>query len=158
MRRFVPLLLLALFGAPASGFHNEFLRDERGFDGGGIAIFTLVTSTPIGLGVLVGGYLAESWGRRPVAAIGLIAGSIGAVLSFVLAGPPMWIAKLLGNIVGAIAVPAMAVYGPELFGTHDRGRANALIVTAGVIGSAIGLVSRRVCPTGNPSIGKDLRR
>ncbi len=137
----VSLLLLALFGAPASGFHNEFLRDERGFDGGGIAIFTLVTSTPIGLGVLVGGYLAESWGRRPVAAIGLVAGSIGAVLSFVLAGPPMWIAKLLGNIVGAIAVPAMAVYGPELFGTHDRGRANALIVTAGVIGSAIGLVS-----------------
>ena len=38
-----------------------------------------------------------------------------------------------------IAVPALAVYGPELFGTHDRSRANALIVTVGVAGSAIGL-------------------
>jgi MFS family permease len=53
----------------------------------------------------------------------------------------MWAARLAGNVIGAVGVPAMAVYGPELFGTHDRGRANALIVTAGVIGSALGLVS-----------------
>lgn len=133
------LFLLALFAAPASGFHNEFLRDERGFTGGDIALFTVITATPVGIGVLIGGYLSESWGRRPVAAIGLIAGTIGTVLSFVVAGPAMWAAKLAGNIVGAIAVPALAVYGPELFGTHDRSRANALIVTVGVAGSAIGL-------------------
>ncbi len=133
------LFLLAMFAAPASGFHNEFLRDERGFSGGGIALFTVITATPIGIGVLAGGYLSESWGRRPVAAIGLIAGTVGTVLSFVVAGPAMWVAKLVGNIVGAIAVPALAVYGPELFGTHDRSRANALIVTVGVVGSAIGL-------------------
>ncbi|MEM9465991.1 MAG: MFS transporter [Actinomycetota bacterium] len=137
----ISLFLLAMFAAPASGFQNEFLREERGFDGGAISIFTIVTSTPIGLGVLVGGYLAESWGRRPVAAIGLVAAAIGTVLSFIVAGPSMWIAKLAGNIVGAIAVPAMAVYGPELFGTHNRSRANALIVTVGVVGSAVGLVS-----------------
>ena len=136
----VSLFLLAMFAAPASGFQNEFLRDERGFNGGDITIFTIVTSTPIGIGVLVGGYLAESWGRRPVAAIGLVAAAVGTVLSFVFAGPAMWVAKLVGNIVGAIAVPAMAVYGPELFGTHNRSQANALIVTIGVLGSAIGLV------------------
>ncbi|MEM8707774.1 MAG: MFS transporter [Actinomycetota bacterium] len=135
------LLLLALFAAPASGFHNEFLRDERGFSGGDITIFTLVTATPIGLGVLVGGRLSETWGRRKTAALGIVTGTIGTILSFVFAGPAMWAAKLAGNVIGAIGVPALAVYGPELFGTQDRGRANALIVTAGVIGSAIGLVS-----------------
>jgi MFS family permease len=41
----------------------------------------------------------------------------------------------------ASAVPALAVYGPELFGTHDRGRANGLVVTIGVMGSAVGLVT-----------------
>ena len=137
----VSLFLLAMFAAPASGFQNEFLREERNFTGTDITIFTLVTSTPIGIGVLVGGYLAESWGRRPVAAIGLVAAAIGTVLSFIVAGPAMWAAKLVGNIVGAIAVPAMAVYGPELFGTHNRSRANALIVTVGVVGSAVGLVA-----------------
>lgn len=137
----VSLFLLAMFAAPASGFQNEFLRDERGFTGGDITIFTIVTSTPIGIGVLVGGYLAESWGRRPIAAIGLVAAAVGTVLSFILAGPAMWTAKLLGNIIGAIAVPAMAVYGPELFGTHNRSQANALIVMIGVLGSAVGLVA-----------------
>jgi MFS family permease len=134
------LFLLALFAAPASSFQNEFLREERGFTGGDITIFTLVTATPIGIGVLLGGYLAESWGRKPVAAIGLVAAAIGTVLSFFVAGPAMWAAKLFGNVLGAIAVPAMAVYGPELFGTHDRSRANALVVTIGVAGSALGLV------------------
>jgi hypothetical protein len=52
----------------------------------------------------------------------------------------------------------MAVYGPELFGTHDRGRANALIVTdRRHVGSAIGLVSvgwlsdRSGTPSAQPS-------
>ncbi|NDH76950.1 MAG: MFS transporter, partial [Actinobacteria bacterium] len=129
------------FAAPASGFHNEFLREERGFSGSAITIFTLVTATPIGLGVLVGGRLSETWGRRKTAALGIVAGVVGTTLSFVFSGPAMWAAKLGGNVIGAVGVPAMAVYGPELFGTHDRGRANALIVTAGVVGSAIGLVS-----------------
>ena len=135
------LLLLALFAAPASGFHNEFLRDERGFSGVDITVFTLVTATPIGIGVLIGGRLSETWGRRKTAALGIISGVTGITLSFVFAGPAMWAARLAGNVIGAVGVPAMAVYGPELFGTHDRGRANALIVTAGVIGSALGLVS-----------------
>ena len=100
-----------------------------------------MTATPIGLGVLVGGRLSETWGRRKTAALGIVAGVVGTTLSFVFSGPAMWAAKLGGNVIGAVGVPAMAVYGPELFGTHDRGRANALIVTAGVVGSAIGLVS-----------------
>ena len=41
----------------------------------------------------------------------------------------------------AVAVPALAVYGPELFGTHERGRSNGLVVTVGVLGSAVGLVA-----------------
>ena len=100
-----------------------------------------VVITGLGTVTSLGHTVAESWGRRPVAAIGLVLGVIGNVLGFLLAGPLLWLAKGVGNILGAIAVPAMAVYGPELFGTHDRGRANALIVTAGVAGSAIGLVT-----------------
>ena len=65
------LFLLAAFAAPASGFQNEFLRDERGLSGTGITLFTVVTATPIGLGVLLGGHLSETWGRRPTAAVGI---------------------------------------------------------------------------------------
>ena len=61
-------------------------------------------------------------------------------LAFFSGGAALWILTLLGVVLGGIAVPALAVYGPELFGTHDRGRANGIIVTVGVVGSAVGLI------------------
>ena len=31
--------------------------------------------------------------------------------------------------LGAVAVPALVVYGPELFGTHERGRSNGIVIS-----------------------------
>lgn len=132
--------LLSLFFAPASSFQNDFLKDERGFTATEISIFTLATSTPGGLGVLLGGYLADRRGRRPVGAIGLVIGAGMATAAYFAPGIGLWIFTLVGVILGGIAVPALAVYGPELFGTTDRGRANGIIVTIGVLGSATGLI------------------
>lgn len=132
--------LLSMFFAPASSFQNDFLKDEQGFSASGISNFTLVTSTPAGLGVLLGGYLAETRGRRAVGATGLLIGATFATLAYFSGGVALWILTLLGVVLGGIAVPAMAVYGPEMFGTHDRGRANGIIVTVGVAGSAVGLI------------------
>ena len=137
----VSAFLIAMFVAPASGFQNDFLKDERGFTAAETSLFTLVTSTPAGLGVLVGGYLAELRGRRTVGAVGLLGGAFFTTLSFFTSGAALWILTLAGVVISSIAVPALAVYGPELFGTHDRGRSNGLVVTIGVIGSAVGLVT-----------------
>jgi MFS family permease len=136
----VSAFLLAIFFSPASSFQNDFLKDERGFGAATISLFTIATSTPAGLGVLLGGYLAESRGRRRVGAFGLVMGAGFATAAYFAHGPPLWIFTLLGTLVGGIAVPALAVYGPELFGTHDRGRANGVVATVGVLGSAVGLV------------------
>jgi putative MFS transporter len=136
----VSAFLLAMFAAPASSFQNDFLKDERGFDATTISVFTLVTSTPAGLGVLVGGYLSETRGRRRVGAAGLVIGAVFATAGYFTHGVTLWMTTLVGLLVGGIAVPALAVYGPELFGTHDRGRANGVITTVGVAGSALGLV------------------
>jgi len=43
--------------------------------------------------------------------------------------------------VGAMVVPALGVYGPELFPTSLRGRANGIIAILGVTGSVIGLTT-----------------
>ena len=59
--------------------------------------------------------------------------------SYFFGGIALWSATLLGGVLGALAVPALAVYGPELFGTHNRGRTNGAIITLGVAGSALGL-------------------
>ena len=130
--------LIALFAAPASGLRNDFLKDEREFSAAAISLFTLVTSTPVGLGILAGGYLADRSGRRPVGAAGLVLGAVLIAWAYFTEGVPLWALTLSGGVLGAIAVPALAVYGPELFGTYRRGRSNGVIVTVGVVGSALG--------------------
>lgn len=136
----VSAFLTAMYFSPASSFQNDFLKDERGFDATRISIFTVITSTPSGIGVLVGGYLSEIHGRKKIGALGLSIAVVFATASFFATGVTLWLSTLVGLILGGIAVPALAVYGPELFGTHDRGRANGIIVTLGVMGSAVGLI------------------
>ena len=55
-------------------------------------------------------------------------------------GWSMWTLSLVGAIIGAAAIPALGVYGPELFPTSLRGRANGLITAAAVAGTVIGLL------------------
>jgi len=132
--------LLALFTAPASQFQNDFLRDEHGFSALQITLFTLATSTPGGIGVLVGGRLADLKGRRVVGAVAVAGGVSLTVVMYLASGWGIWVASAVGSIIGAAAVPALGVYGPELFPTSSRGRTNGIITTVGVVGSSIGLL------------------
>jgi MFS family permease len=132
--------LASMFLAPASQFQNEFLRTERGFSAARISAFTLITTTPAGIGVAVGGRLADVRGRRIVAAIGLLGGVAFTVAAFLVAGWPLWLFSAIGSIVAAATVPALGVYGPELFPTTGRGKANGFISVVAVVGSSVGLL------------------
>ena len=131
--------LLLVFAAPASQFQNDFLRDHRGYSATGITLFTLLTSTPAGIGIFMAGRLADTRGRRGVAAIGLLGGTAFLLVAYNSAGAAMWAASVTGTVLGSLTV-ALGVYGPELFSTRHRARANGLIVTLGVAGSATGLL------------------
>ncbi len=133
-------MLTAVLAAPASGLQNEYLRSERAFSGAGIALFTLLTSTPASLGVFFGGRLADVHGRRTVGAIGLVAATAGIVVSYRSDGVGLWVGALVGTIASGMVVPTLLVYGPELFPTRLRGRANGILTLFGVTGSAIGLL------------------
>ena len=129
-----------VFATPASQFDNQFLRDELGFSASRISLFTVVTSTPIGIGVLAGGMLADRVGRRPIGAIGTVIGTSMTLLSFFSTGLTIWIVRGIGVVLGAgLAIPALAVYGPELFPTRLRSTANGVIIAFGVVGSVVGL-------------------
>jgi len=141
------LLLLAVAGflhasfqAPANQLLNDFLKDERGFSASGISGFRMVTSLPGILGIVIGGKLAEVHGRRLVGAIAVLIGGATTVLTYNTSGGVMWLVAVVSIIFSAATVPALGVYGPELFPTSLRGRANAVITTITVGGSAAGLV------------------
>jgi MFS family permease len=135
----VAAFLVLVFAAPASQFQNDFLKDHRGFSASGITLFTLLTTTPAGIGVFLAGRAADTRGRRGVAALGLLGGTAFVVAGYHATGALMWGSTLAGSILGSLTV-ALGVYGPELFSTRNRARANGLVVTLGVAGSATGLL------------------
>jgi MFS family permease len=134
-------LLYNVFSGPQSQFLNEYLRDERGMSAAMISLFVVITSTPASIGIVVGGRVADTRGRRVVGAVAAAVGAALIALSFVVSGPAMWVTALLGGIVAAAMVPALAVYGPELFPTSLRGRANGIVSMTAMGGSVIGLVA-----------------
>ncbi len=142
-KRFVMLatvgFALSMFSAPSSNFQNEYLRDERGFSGARISLFSTIVSTPIGIGVAIAGPLADRRGRRLVGAVGVLGGVGFGVLRYGFGGPLMWFAGVLTTVIGAATIPALGVYGPELFPTSRRGMANGLLTCVSVVGSVLGL-------------------
>ena len=135
----VTLFLLALFATPASQLGNDFLKEARGFSGARIAAFTLLTATPAGIGIIIGGRLADTRGRRLVGAVGVAGGTVLSVVAFSSAGWSLWVWTLLQNIVSAVVVPALGVYRPELFPTGARGRAAGAIEVFSLLGAVAGL-------------------
>jgi putative MFS transporter len=133
--------LLNVFVAPQTQFRNEFLRDERGMSAAAIALFILITSTPGGIGITVGGRLADTRGRRVVGATATLGGTLLLAASFTLVGPGLWLSAMLGTIFMAALEPTVRVYGPELFPTSLRGRATGILSMTAMAGGVVGLTA-----------------
>jgi MFS family permease len=133
-------MLLNLLAAPAGFYANRYLTTEHGFSALGITLFALVTGAPSIVGVVVGGRLADSRGRRPVGAVAVAVSAVTTALLFLSSGALLWIWALIGAVIGAAALPALGVYGPELFPTGLRGRAGGIVALTGLVGSAAGLL------------------
>jgi MFS family permease len=144
-RRFLVLgavaLLANLFVAPASLFQNGYLEDTRGFSATTIAIFTVATATPAGIGLIIGGRVADIRGRRLLIAIGLPVATCLVVLSYSVGGLVMWFSVFAAGVLGGITYPALAVYRTELFPTGNRSRAAGLITAAALVGGVGGLLA-----------------
>ena len=127
------------FVAPASVFQNSYLEDARGFSADQIALFTLSTATPAGIGLIIGGRVADVRGRRRLLAVALPLATTLIVASFAVDGAPMWLSAFGGGFIGGMAYPALAVYRAELFPTGNRGRAAGLLTAAALLGGIGGL-------------------
>ena len=131
----------SIFIAPASFFQNRYLTDVQGFSGGMIGLFSIAVGTPAGIGLIVGGRIADTSGRRRLIAFALPVSTIAIVGAFMVSGVSLWILSLVGGVIASAAYPALAVYRVELFPTGNRSRAAGLVTAASLIGGVIGLVS-----------------
>jgi predicted MFS family arabinose efflux permease len=142
------LVMLNAFVTPISQLQNEFLRDARGFSAARVSLFLIVTGALGGVGVVVGGRLADQRSRHLVGTIGLLGIAAGNVMMYSTRGWPMWVGSTIGSAIGALCVPALGVLNPELFPTSRRGAASGVLNIGGVIGAAVGLlVAHRLIDT-----------
>jgi MFS family permease len=146
--------LINVFVAPQTQFRNEFLRDERGLSAAAVSLFALATATPAGIGIVVGGRLADTRGRKAVGAAAAVGGTLVILLSFTVTGPAMWVAACLGGILMAPLDPIVKVYGPELFPTSLRARATSILGATAMGGSVVGLLCAGVLRDALGSFGR----
>ncbi len=133
-------LLIQVFAFPGTQFLNQFLRTSRGFSPGHLVIFNVFTTIPGALGLFGGGSLADKYGRKIVASVSLIVGSLAMIVGFFVSGWEMWFAHIIAQILAGALIPATTVLGPELFPTNLRGVAYGVFTIAQGIGSVIGLL------------------
>ncbi len=133
--------LLNVFFAPQSQFTNRYLGEERGFSGLGIlGLRALTQALPALAAAYIGGRLAESTGRRPIAVRGLIVGAFTTAAFFMFGGPALWLMLCLSTASTSLAGPSLAAFSTELFPTEVRGTAGAGLTMTAVLGSASGLL------------------
>lgn len=129
-----------LFVAAASIFQNRYLKEVREYSAASVAIFTIATSSPASVGLLLGGRIADERGRRLLGALMVPTGATLIASSFGVSGRPMWLCAIAGGFAFGLAFPAMAVYRGELFPTNMRSYAGGIIMTSSLLGGMIGLV------------------
>ena len=132
--------LLQMFITPATQFRNEYLRHERGFSPARISLYTVLTVLPGAIGIVIGGRMSDTRGRRTVGITAVLGLAAGGVAAYWLSGWSMWVASAFASLTGTAVIPALTVYGPELFGTERRGLANGVLTGAGRVGSVVGLL------------------
>lgn len=134
------VFLTNLYIATASIFQNRYLKDDRGYSAALVALFTIATSAPASLGLIVGGRIADERGRRILGATMVPVGAFLLAMSFNTSGVLMWVVAITGGLAFGLSYPAMAVYRGELFPTSVRSMAGGIIMTSALIGGSIGLI------------------
>jgi MFS family permease len=142
-RRFWPLagvsFFVAAFSAPAFDFVLERLINDLSWDTGA-ARFLLIVSSGFGaIGLLIGGRLADTYGRRPVTVAALIIGLIGGVGFYVLdSGWFLAGTVFLATLGATMLTPAFGAMRSELFPTRVRATAGGWLTNIAIIGSISG--------------------
>lgn len=133
--------LTSVFSAPSASLTNTFLHDERHFSNSAVALFRTVTNgIPGVVGLVLGGKLAESRGRRPVTVIALLLATVLQVVFYLTSGLTLWLTSTFAIIGTGASTLTIGTLDAELFPTEMRGTSNSLLLVCGVAGSVAGLL------------------
>ncbi|NND03227.1 MAG: MFS transporter, partial [Acidimicrobiia bacterium] len=110
---------VAAFSSPAFDFVFERLINDLAWEAGPARFLLIVFSGLGALGLLFGGRMADSMGRRQTTAVALVLGGVGGI-GFYTLGSGWLLAPsiLLASFGASMLVPAFAAHRSELFPTR----------------------------------------
>ena len=131
---------VSIITGPANSF--VFLFAQNVVRLSGVATATMVVGAGVlGLvGLLAGRWLADHWGRRPTAALAMVAIALCCVVTYSGSRITLVVGYLLGILTAAIFAPAAGALTNELFPTSVRASVAGWQVAAGVLGAVTGLL------------------
>jgi len=135
-------ILVSAYGAVGAAFSTERMIEDVGMSTGDTVLILLIGGTIGGLGFFVGGHLADAWGRKRTSIVSLLLTVVGGVALYTSTSVPVIVAAAVVSTFGTFAfVPAGGSHRAELFPTSLRSSANTAASNAGLVGSAVGLIS-----------------
>jgi len=139
-------LVLVTFGiavATGPGFTYVFVYGESILDLSRATMAGVVLAAgPVGLvGLLLGRWLADTTGRRPAIALGLVGSAAGFAGTYSGAVPLMFAGYLVGVLAGGALGPGLGALGAEAFPTRVRATVAGWLAAAGVVGAVVGLAA-----------------
>jgi MFS family permease len=109
---------------------------------GALTAAMVVASGVVGLGgLVVGRWLADNVGRRPTAALGMVAVALSGVVAYSGSSGALVLGYIFGVVSGAVLAPALGALVNELFPTSIRASVAGWLVAAGVAGAVVGLLA-----------------
>lgn len=131
---------VSIITGPANSF--LFLYAENVVRLSGVATAAMVVMAGVlGLvGLLIGQWLADHWGRRPTAAVAMVAIALCGVAAYSAARLALVTGYVLGILCGAVFAPAAGSLANELFPTSVRASVAGWQTTAGILGAVTGLL------------------
>jgi MFS family permease len=132
-------LLLSVITGPANSFVFLYAENVAKLPGWATAAMVVGAGATGLLGLLLGRYLADRVGRRPAAALGMVATGLFGVVTYL--GPHLALVGgyVLGVLSGATLAPAAGALVNELFPTSVRASVTGWWLASGVLGAAGGL-------------------
>lgn len=132
---------VAAFASPTFDFVLERLINDLEWSTSS-ARWLLVVFSGLGtVGLLVGGRIADTVGRRTTSAVAIGLGAIGGVaFYFVSTGPLLALAVFLGTLGATMLTPAFAAHRSELFPTRIRATAAGMITNVAIVGALFGFI------------------
>lgn len=143
-RRLGAVAVLALGVSVITGPANTFafLYGQNVLNLSGVVRAAMVVGSGVtGLvGLLLGRWMADTLGRRPTGALGVIGIAVFGTLAYTGSAAALVGCYMLGVLAGAVFAPAAGSLLNELFPTSVRASVAGWWVAAGVVGAVVGLV------------------